>query len=118
MVDGLHGEVPGHELDDGLEAVHGGPNGDSRETRLSDGGIDDAVPAVLLEEPFGDFVGALVLANLLAEQENLGIMGKFFVEGQIDGLADSHLLGLIECGAMSELDAGLIGVSKNAIIHN
>jgi len=36
VVDGLHGEVEGHELADGLEAGHGGAHGDASDAHLSE----------------------------------------------------------------------------------
>lgn len=48
LVDGLHGEVKGHELTDRAQPIEGGSNGDSSETHFGDGGVDDPTIAVFL----------------------------------------------------------------------
>ena len=42
LVDRLHGEVPGHEFDDGLEAGEGRAHADAGEAMFGDGRVDDA----------------------------------------------------------------------------
>ena len=43
LVDRLHGEVPGHELDDGLQAGQGRADADAGEAVLGDRRVDDAL---------------------------------------------------------------------------
>lgn len=71
LVDGLHGEVEGHELEDGPEVVEGRPHRQPCEPHLRDGRVDDPLVPVLLPEPPGDLVGAVVLSHLLTHDENL-----------------------------------------------
>ena len=65
VVDGLHGEVEGHELHDRLEAVHRGAAPDTRETNLGDRGVDHSLGAELLVQTLGDLVGTVVVRDLL-----------------------------------------------------
>ncbi len=55
----LHGEVEGHELDDGDEAGQRGADADAGEARLGDRGIDDALGTKLIEQALRDLVGTL-----------------------------------------------------------
>jgi hypothetical protein len=66
MVDGLHGEVEGHELDDWAEAFVGSASGEASEAHLGDRRVYHSLLAILLVETFGDLVGSLVLSNFLA----------------------------------------------------
>ena len=54
MVDGLHREVEGHELDDGPQLLVGGAGGEAGEARLRDRRVDHALLSKLLEQPLGD----------------------------------------------------------------
>ena len=56
LVNGLHGEVEGHELADGVEASEGGTDGQTAETGLSDGRVNDTLVAEAVEQTFGDLV--------------------------------------------------------------
>jgi hypothetical protein len=71
-------ERPAHELDDGLEPVHRGPDAHAREPVLGDRAVDDALGPELVEHALADLVRAVVLGDLLADQE--------------DGLVAAHLL--------------------------
>ena len=79
VINRLHGEVESHELDDGPQPRHGRADSEAGEAMLGDGGVDHPAGAELLQEAAADLVGALVLADLLAHQE--------------DGLVPAHLLG-------------------------
>ena len=79
MVDRLHGEIPGHELDDGLEPRKGRADADAGEGIFSDRRVDHAPFAELIEQALGHFVRALILADLLAHEE--------------DAVVGAHLLG-------------------------
>lgn len=62
----LHGEVKGHELHDRSQALVGSARGNACEAHLGDGRVHDAPGSVLLEQPLGHLVRALVLRHLLA----------------------------------------------------
>ena len=72
VVDRLHGEVPGHELDDRLEPGEGRADADAGEAIFGDRRVDHARRAELVEQALGHFIGALVLADLLAHDEHAG----------------------------------------------
>ena len=61
LVDGLHGEVEGHELDDRLQARHGRADAEAGEAVLGDRRVDHPLVAELLQQVAADLVGALVL---------------------------------------------------------
>lgn len=56
LVNGLHGEVEGHELADGVEASESGTDGQTAETGLGDGRVDDTLVTEAVEQAFGDLV--------------------------------------------------------------
>lgn len=56
MVNGLHGEIEGHELTNGPEAVHGGSNGDSSKAHFCDWSIDDSLVSILFPQPSGNLI--------------------------------------------------------------
>ena len=93
VIDRLHGEVEGHELDDWLESVHGGTDGHAGEAVFGDGGVDDAAGAELVEQALADLVGALVLGDLLAEQEDAVVSAELERHGVAKGFADGGGLG-------------------------
>ena len=64
LVDGLHGEVPRHELADRFEALEGRSDRDAGEASLRDRGVHHPLRAKLIVEPPGHLVGAVVLADL------------------------------------------------------
>ena len=66
LIDGLHGKVHSHELNNGAEALICGSGGDAGETHLCDGGVNDSFVAILLVKAFSNLVCSLVLGNLLA----------------------------------------------------
>ena len=70
LVDRLHGEVEGHELDDRLQPAERRADAQAGEAVLGDRRVDDALGAELLEQALADLVGALVLRDLLAHQED------------------------------------------------
>ena len=90
VVDRLHGEVEGHELDDGLEPHEGGTDADAGESVLGDRGIDHAARAELLQQPLRNLVGALVLGDLLAHHEDGLVLAHLLGHGVPQGLAHGH----------------------------
>ncbi len=73
MVDRLHGEVPGHELDDRAQPREGCADPEAGKAVLGDRRVDHPPDAEFLEQPLAHLVGALILGDLLAQQEHLGI---------------------------------------------
>ncbi len=90
MVDRLHGEVPGHELDDRLEAGEGRADAHPGEAIFGDRRIDHARRAELIEQALGHFVGALILADLLAHDEHRRIAAHLLGHGVAQRLAHGH----------------------------
>ena len=90
VVDRLHGEIEGHELDDGAEPRHGGPDPDAGETVFRDRSVDDALLAELLQKTLRDLVGALVLGHLLAHHEDRGVATHLFGHRVAQGFAHRH----------------------------
>jgi hypothetical protein len=73
MINGLQGEVPSHELDNGFEPIGGSAHPNACETNLSDGRIDNSIGSILVEQPFGYFVGSIVLSNFFTHEEYIGV---------------------------------------------
>lgn len=91
LVNGLHGEVPGHELTDGLETSEGSTDTDTGETHLGDGGVDDSSLAKLVEQALGDLVGSVVLADFLAHDEDVVVSVHLLSECGVESISDGHL---------------------------
>jgi hypothetical protein len=70
LVDRLHGEVEGHELDDRLQPAERSADAEAGKAVLGDRRVDDALGAELLEQALAHLVGALVLRDFLAHQED------------------------------------------------
>src|SRR5262245_45712076 len=66
VINRLHGEIEGHELDDGPQAVERRAGSQPGKADLGDGRIDDALGAELLEQALAHLVCTLVLRDLLA----------------------------------------------------
>ena len=64
LVDRLHCEIEGHELDDWLEPGHGGADADSGEAGLGDRRVDHPARAEFLEQALADLIGALIFGDL------------------------------------------------------
>ena len=92
MVDRLQGEVEGHELDDGAEAFETSTDGDTSEASLSDWSVPDALRAIFVPHALGHFVGAVVLGDLFANQENPFVTLDLVTHSSVDGVTDSHLV--------------------------
>ncbi len=91
MVDRLHGEVPGHEFDDGFQPGEGGADPDPGEAVFGDGRIDDAGGTELIEQPLSHLVGPLVLADFLADDEDRGVRPHLLGHGVTERLAHGEL---------------------------
>ena len=70
LIGGDQREVPGHELDDRPQADHRGADAEAGEAALGDRRVDDALLAELLEHPLRHLVGAVVVADLFAHEED------------------------------------------------
>ena len=118
VVDRLHGEVPGHELDDRPQARHRGADAEAGEAVLGDRRVDHPLGAELLEQALADLVGALVLGDLLAHQEHVGVaahlLGHGVAQRLAHGLAD-HLGAGRDLGLARRLDAAWAGRSVSAV---
>ena len=91
VVDRLHGEVPGHELDDGLQPGEGRADPDPGEAVFGDRRIDHAGRTELVEQPLGHLVGALIFADLLAHDEHRRVAAHLFGHGVAQRLAHGEL---------------------------
>lgn len=63
LVNGLHGEVEGHELADGVQTSKGSTDGQTAETRLGDGRVNDTLVTEAVEQAFGDLVAGETLLS-------------------------------------------------------
>src|SRR5690606_30714624 len=78
VVDRLHREVEGHELDHRAQAAHRGARPDAGKAILGDRGIYYAPRTELLEQPLSDLISALVLGDFLTHYEDAFIKPHFF----------------------------------------
>ena len=88
MVDRLHGEVEGHELDDWLEATHRRPRPQTGKAIFGDRRIDDALRSELVEQALRHLIGALVLRDFLAHDKDAVVFAHFLGHGIAEGFAD------------------------------
>ena len=70
VIDRLHREVEGHELDDRAQAAHRRARSKPGEAIFGDRRVDDALGPELLQQVLRDLVGALILGDLLADHEH------------------------------------------------
>ena len=95
VVDDLVGadqaEAPAHELDDGLEAGHGGADAQPGEAGFADGAVDDAAGAELVEHAFGHLVGAVVFRDFFAHEEDVVVFAHLLFHGLAEGFAVLNL---------------------------
>ena len=90
LVDRLHGEIPGHEFDDGLQTAESRAHADAREAIFGDGRIDHAPRAEFLQQALADFVRALILRDLLAHQEHAFVAAHFLRHRVAQRIAHRH----------------------------
>ena len=81
LVDRLHGEVEGHEFDDRLQPGHRRADADAGKAVLGDRRVDDAPRPEFLQQALRDLVGALVLGDLLAHDEDVRVAAHLFGHG-------------------------------------
>jgi hypothetical protein len=75
----------------GLHAGDGQADGRAHDAGLVEGCVDDAVLAVLGLQAVGDAEDAAVEADILAEEDDIGVAGEGQVEGVVDGGDQCHL---------------------------
>ena len=90
LVDRLHGEVEGHELDDRLEARHRRADAEAGEAVLGDRRVDHALRAELLQQALRDLVGALIFGDLLAHHEHVLVAPHLLGHGVAQRFAHGH----------------------------
>jgi hypothetical protein len=96
---------------DRVEAGEGSTDGETGETRLGDGRVDDSLLAEAVEQALGDLVAesgglagarrcgqqevdsrSVVLGNLLTQNKDLVVSLHLLGHGLVQGLSDGHLL--------------------------
>ena len=99
MVDGLHGEIEGHEFNDGLQAAESSADPETRKAMFRDRRINDTSCAEFLQQFTRDFVSALVFSDFLAHDEDCFVAAHLFCHRVAQGVANS-CFG--ECGAFRD----------------
>jgi hypothetical protein len=82
-----------------VQTAEGSADGETAETALGDGGVDDTLVAEAVQQALGDLVGTIVLGDLLTQDEDLGVRLKLLGKSLVQGVSDGVLL-----------DAGALGV--------
>src|SRR2546429_212408 len=77
-------EVKGHHLDDGVESGHGGADRQAGKSQFGDRRIYDAPRAELFQEPLADLEGALIIGDILADQEDLLVAPHLFPQSLVE----------------------------------
>ncbi len=90
MVDGLHGEVPGHELHDRLQPRKGGADANAGKAIFGDGGVDDTRGPELVEQALRHLIGPLILGDLLTHDEDAWVGAHLLGHGVAERLAHGH----------------------------
>ena len=91
LIEGDERKTEGHELDDRPQADHGRADAHAGETVLADRRVDDPLRPEAIEQTLADFVGAVVLRDFFAHEEDIGIALEFFSERFVQRLAISDL---------------------------
>jgi hypothetical protein len=89
VVDRLHREVEGHELDDRAQAAHRRAGADAGKAIFGDRRVDHAARAELVEQALRDLVGALIFSDLLAHHEDAVVRSHLLCHGVAERLAHS-----------------------------
>jgi len=95
LIDGLHGEVEGHELANGVQTSESSTNGDTTEAGLCDGGIDNPLGAEAVEQTLGHLVCSVVLCDFLTKDEGLLVEFQLLRQGLVQGITNGDLLSTI-----------------------
>ena len=97
MIDRLHGEVEGHELNHRAKSGHGGSDAKARETMFGNRRVDDAPIAELLKQAAADFIGALILGDFFAHQKYRRIAPHLLRHGVAQRVAHSDFFQRRSC---------------------
>lgn len=89
-----------------MEATEGSTNGQTSETALGDGSVNDTLLTEAVEKTFGNLVGTIVLGDLLAEDEDLVVGLELLSKSLVEGISDGVLL---DTGGVIGVGAGLEG---------
>ena len=93
MINRLHREIEGHELNNRPQPGKGRPHRHAGKAMLSNRHIQHPLGAKLIQQPLADLIGALILAHLLAHQEDVRIGPHFHRHGITQRLAHGHAPG-------------------------
>ena len=91
MINGLHGKVERHELDDRLQAGHRRTDAQTGEPMLGNRGVNHPLGAELVQQTTAHLIGTLVLRDFLAHQEHVGVAAHLLGHGVAQCVADRHL---------------------------
>ena len=80
-------EAPEHQLHHRAQAEHRGADAHADEGGFADRRIDDALVAELFPQALGDLVGAVVLGDFLADEDDVGVALDFLGEGVVQSFA-------------------------------
>ena len=80
-------ETPKHELDHGPQAKHRRSHSHADECRLADRGVHDTLVAKSFPKPSGYLVSAIILRDLLADEDDVGIAFDFLGKCLIESVA-------------------------------
>lgn len=75
MVDRLKSKVHRHELHDRSKPHESSSAADTSEAAFCNGSVPKSLGAVLIDESFSDFVGSMIVGNLLSDNEDVGVSG-------------------------------------------
>lgn len=96
---------------DGVKTAQSGTDGETTETTLSDGSVNDTLLTESVKKTLGDLVGTVVLSNLLTKDEDLGVGLELLSKGLVERITDSVLLDT-RARALS-VGSGLGGTEEN-----
>lgn len=83
-----------------MKAAEGGTNSKTTEARLGDGGVNDTLVTEAVQKTLGHLVSSIVLGDLLAEDEDLGVGLELLSKSLIERISDGDLLDT-RAGALS-----------------
>lgn len=95
---------------DGVEATESSTNGQTSETALGDGSVNDTLLTEAVEKTLGNLVGTIVLSDLLAKDEDLVVGLELLGKGLVEGISDGVLL---DTGGVIGVGAGLEGTEDD-----
>lgn len=84
-----------------MQSTQRSSSGQTSEAHLGNGRINDSLLAKSVQQALGDLVRAVVLRNLLAQDEDLGVALQLLGQRLVQGISDGVLL-----------DAGALGVGS------